>query len=118
MQIDDLDRRIELADAGRRPYPVRPRRHAHVEEDHRERALLRQRLLHGRHGRVGLIAEHRLEADAVAARPGAGAALLVEQPAAQRVEAGHLAADLALEQDLAVGIAHLGLIVDHEYANG
>ena len=49
------------------------------------------------------------------ARAAVGGVLLVEQAAAQLAKADHLLGDLVLEEDLPIGVANLGLVVDHEH---
>jgi hypothetical protein len=55
---DDLDGRIQLANARRGPYPVRARRHAHVEKGHGEGLVGGDGLAHRRDRRFGAGAEH------------------------------------------------------------
>jgi len=114
----DLERGIELADVRRRPHPILPGGHAHVDESHREGLVARKRLFHG-YDRLGrLLAKHGLEARGPCGRlPQRLLRILAEQAAAQLVKAGHLEVGLGITEDLLVGVADFRLVIHDQYPN-
>ena len=117
---DDLDLRIDLADALGGPRTVRPRGHAHVEERDGEGPSGGSRLAHGRHRSFGASAVHGLESRLrrrdrrhecrISARH--------EQSGAQLVENRAVRARRRRAQHLAIGVEDRLLVVDDEDSNG
>ena len=116
---DDFNGRIHFANARGSPDAVRPRRHSHVEECHRERIIRGNRVAHGVDGCFRSVAKVRRE-HGIARRElfhrlfGGG---FDKEPLPQTAQHGGFAVHVGFDQDLPVRIAHLRLIVDDEYAD-
>ncbi len=91
-------------------------RHAHIQENDGEWSIGGDGVPNRGHGRLGAVAENGCECN-VAARRFLGRLLggsHQEQPFAQIAEHRRFAADVRFQQDLAVGVAYVGLVIGDE----